>query len=537
MRRPIPGLAPRFWLAGLHAALGLFIPACVAAAAPPEAPPSALPLVETPWNAEPDEISVTGLGVQAFFADGGLVESDHGLPLWGVGLLLDGEGVGRLTWQGQNLQGLWTVPRPVEVTWSEGRAHVARIRFDEPMRRARLFRNGASVSFAQLEPLYERRPEGLPLARELPRLTLLQVKAGASSKAAPLPPGVVSRAQWGARNTGPCGSSHRPQYLTIHHTATPNNDSFTPAARMRQMQAYHIDNRGWCDFGYHFTVGIDGRVYQGRDPDATGAHVGDWNTNNVGISVVGTFTDTPPRQTQLDALTDISRWVVNRYGIPRSRNNIRGHKEWPGHTTNSCPGLILPWLNTLVTRLNPTPPPPVATLLDGFETSVGRFASAPTFSGSTVGIARSSTAQRSELQARSGEASLQVLLRDDPDRRADWFVRLLSGGGAPAQNPVLQKAGGRLGAWFYTAATGVSVSFAVDDSDGTERSRPVALTKDAWTFVEVKLDDQSQWDAWTEGDGTISAGSVTLDSIIVQRAETAFDVYVYIDDVGFRVQR
>ncbi|MCE2943263.1 MAG: peptidoglycan recognition protein, partial [Xanthomonadaceae bacterium] len=358
MRRPIPGLAPRFWLAGLHAVLAVALPMGVSAAASPPAPPDVVRLAETPWHVEPDEISVSGAGVEAFFADGGLVESDEGLPMWGVGLLLDGEGVGRLTWQAQNLKGLWTVPRPVEVTWSEGRAHVARLQFDEPMRRARLSRNGATVGFAQLEPLYERRPAGVPLARELPRSTLLEVKAGASSTAAALPPGVVSRAQWGARNTGRCGSAHRPQFLTVHHTATPNNDSFSPAARMRQMQAYHIDTRGWCDFGYHFTVGIDGKVYEGRDPDATGAHVGDWNTNNVGISVVGTFTDTSPRQLQLDALTEISRWVVNRYGIPRTRNNIRGHKEWPGHTSNSCPGRILPWLPTLVARLSPPPPPP-----------------------------------------------------------------------------------------------------------------------------------------------------------------------------------
>ncbi|MFN7212276.1 MAG: hypothetical protein ACK5S2_10730 [Lysobacteraceae bacterium] len=168
---------------------------------------------------------------------------------------------------------------------------------------------------------------------------------------------------------------------------------------------------------------------------------------------------------------------------------------------------------------------------------MGRFGTAPTFSGSTVGIARTSSAWRSELQARGGKASLQVLLRDDPASTADWFVRLLSAGGTPAQNPSLQKAGGRLGAWFYTAATGLSVSFAVDDSDGTERSRPVALAKDTWTFVEVKLDDQALWDAWAGGNGTITATSVTLDSIIVQRAQTAFDVYVYVDDVGFRIQR
>lgn len=487
---------------------------------------------ETPYYVDGDEISALGEGLNAFFADGGRIEAAQGQTLQAVGLKLDGKAVHGLGWVSYDSVGTALDSGRVEITWSEGEAHVGRILLPRAAQRVELQRGKTRIDFLQAEPLTEAPTKNGVLARDLPF-------ESAMSKA-PLPPGVVSRAQWGARATGACGSSHSPRYLTVHHTATPNNDSISAPARMRQMQAYHIDNNGWCDFGYHYTVGIDGKVYQGRDPDRTGAHVGNHNTNNVGISVVGTFVNFSPRESQLNALTDISRWVVNRYGIQKNRTYIRGHKEWSGHTTNSCPGLLLPWLPTLVQRLNgstPPPPPPAASVLDSFESSVGRFSSPPTLSGSTVGISTASTAQRSNIQARNGSWSLQVFLRDNASSSANWFVRLLSGGGSPASNARLQKAGGRLGAWFYTGASGVSVQYLVDDSDGTELSVARTLPANTWTFHEVKLDDAAQWSAWVGGNGMITASSVSLDSVVITRAQTSYDVYVYLDDVSFRVQQ
>lgn len=487
---------------------------------------------ETPYYVDGDEISALGEGLNAFFADGGRIEAAQSQTLQAVGLKLDGKAVHGLGWVSYDSVGTALDSGRVEITWSEGEAHVGRILLPRAAQRVELQRGKTRIDFLQAEPLTEAPAKSGVLARDLPF-------ESAMSKA-PLPPGVVSRAQWGARATGACGSSHSPRYFTVHHTATPNNDSISAPARMRQMQAYHIDNNGWCDFGYHYTVGIDGKVYQGRDPDRTGAHVGNHNTNNVGISVVGTFVNFSPRESQLNALTDISRWVVNRYGIQKNRTYIRGHKEWSGHTTNSCPGLLLPWLPTLVQRLNgstPPPPPPAASVLDSFESSIGRFSSPPTLSGSTVGISTASTAQRSNIQARNGSWSLQVFLRDNASSSANWFVRLLSGGGNPASNARLQKAGGRLGAWFYTGASGVSVQYLVDDSDGTELSVARTLPANTWTFHEVKLDDAAQWSAWVGGNGTITASSVSLDSVVITRAQTSYDVYVYLDDVSFRVQQ
>jgi hypothetical protein len=146
----------------------------------------------------------------------------------------------------------------------------------------------------------------------------------------------VTRSQWGARQRN-CGSYHSPNMLTIHHTYTPNIDSLSMAARVRQIQSYHIDVRGWCDIGYHFLVGQDGQVYQGRYENKTGAHAGGANRNNVGISLIGNFSDLTPSQSMQTATARTIDAMATEYGISRTRARIKGHRE-VGSTATSCPG-------------------------------------------------------------------------------------------------------------------------------------------------------------------------------------------------------
>jgi N-acetylmuramoyl-L-alanine amidase len=46
----------------------------------------------------------------------------------------------------------------------------------------------------------------------------------------------------------------------------------------------------WPDIGYNFLVGEDGNVYEGRGWDAVGAHAVPYNSNSIGICVIGDFT-------------------------------------------------------------------------------------------------------------------------------------------------------------------------------------------------------------------------------------------------------
>jgi hypothetical protein len=163
------------------------------------------------------------------------------------------------------------------------------------------------------------------------------VDAGGNVTEQGLSSGVVTRESWGARVRN-CNSPHTPQKITIHHTETPTNDGMSVTARLRQIQSYHIDVRGWCDIGYHFLVGPDGNVYQGRKETNLGAHVSNANTNNVGISFIGSFQNSAPSQIMQDAAVNLMRSLHTAYGISLDRSHVKTHRE---QGTTDCPGNAL----------------------------------------------------------------------------------------------------------------------------------------------------------------------------------------------------
>jgi hypothetical protein len=150
---------------------------------------------------------------------------------------------------------------------------------------------------------------------------------------------IYTRADWGARKPR-CGSgSQTPNRATIHHTVTPTNDSMTPQARLRQIQAFHMFSRGWCDIGYNYLVSRDGRIWRGRGATTIGAHVANSNTGNVGISFMGTHTSTAPTETQMCNTAKLLRRLHEDFaGVALNRTDVKGHRQY-GST--SCPGTAL----------------------------------------------------------------------------------------------------------------------------------------------------------------------------------------------------
>lgn len=61
---------------------------------------------------------------------------------------------------------------------------------------------------------------------------------------------------------------------------------------MRSYQNLHMDDRGWWDIGYSFLIGEDGNVYEGRGWNYVGAHAPGYNTQSIGICVLGDFSGT-----------------------------------------------------------------------------------------------------------------------------------------------------------------------------------------------------------------------------------------------------
>ena len=277
---------------------------------------------------------------------------DPGVPFAQVGYLLDGRGVFDLTYRLDD-DPTW---HPLPITWAEGEAAVGRVFVDaddpDAVATRLVVRGPEGVTFGAFHVYETRVADPDLLTRDLP------LDTPPLTRSAGLPSWVVTRAAWGARNPGKtCGSAHTPRRATIHHTVTPNQDSMTPPARMRQIQAFHIDSNGWCDVGYHFMVGIDGKVYQGRNNELrTGAHVSVANRDNIGVNLVGNFVSFEPREVQLAGAARIVRWLHDRYGVPLTRTAIRGHGEY---MATACPGTRLQArLGEIITRATGATPAP-----------------------------------------------------------------------------------------------------------------------------------------------------------------------------------
>lgn len=197
----------------------------------------------------------------------------------------------------------------------------------------------------------------------------------AAARAAPGEPRIVTRAEWGAdeslkSTSGGCKRRFFDvQQLFVHHTAGSNNDP-DPYATMRAVYWYHTQSRGWCDLGYNFVIGWDGTIFEGRwarpyapyethtSEDAygnavAGAHVSNYNSGSIGISLMGNFTRLAPPAAMQQALVDILAWEVDRHGLQargkhlyrnpesgltRTLPFIAGHRD---AGTTACPGAAL----------------------------------------------------------------------------------------------------------------------------------------------------------------------------------------------------
>lgn len=155
---------------------------------------------------------------------------------------------------------------------------------------------------------------------------------------------IVSRVMWGA---APNKISALPKLgsvrsITIHRTETPDKDPTPGPKRVFNIQAYHQKSRGFSDIGYHYLIGQDGTVYEGREEHLVGAHTSEHNMNNLGIAVMGT-NEFP--SAQMSALLDLVGRVADKHGLPDEPfNYLLGHREWDGVNTD-CPGdLLMDWL-------------------------------------------------------------------------------------------------------------------------------------------------------------------------------------------------
>lgn len=148
---------------------------------------------------------------------------------------------------------------------------------------------------------------------------------------------LFSRLAWGAKKSTAPNTAIRPSHVTVHHTAGHlPKDLQRSLLQMRNIQAFHQDERRWGDIGYHFVLDGEGRVFEGRHADIMGAHAGGANTDNIGISLMGDYDKDAVSDGQKTSLRRLITFLALRY---RSDPSVQGFINPHKHYNNTgCPG-------------------------------------------------------------------------------------------------------------------------------------------------------------------------------------------------------
>jgi len=252
--------------------------------------------------------------------------------------------------------------------------------------------------------------------------------ASATAGECPDATAVVTRCEWGADESLMTWTPDffPAQKLTVHHTATANG-SADPAATVRAIYRYQAVDRGFGDIGYQYLIDASGRVYEGRysgtDPRpahnarggkvVTAAHVGGFNSGNVGIALLGDFTSVESTKSARGSLRSLLGELTARHGIDphgtsvyvnpvsgatKTVASISGHRDW---APTECPG------GTLYARL-----PGIRDLVDAMVATISEVAATPTGRAAAVTWATDEPATSRVRYRRRGVLQWTSTLRD-----------------------------------------------------------------------------------------------------------------------------
>jgi hypothetical protein len=155
-----------------------------------------------------------------------------------------------------------------------------------------------------------------------------------------LPRNYVHRAAWGARapkNPPIVLLPSQVDTVVFHYTAAfgDTRESHADcAARVRGVQAFHQEGRGWNCIAYNFLVCKHGYVFEGRGIDAKSAATGADNSHTLAVCFLGADKSDRDDVTAAGrtAFVELTRWIRQRRPTAKL---VRGHRDF---MSTSCPG-------------------------------------------------------------------------------------------------------------------------------------------------------------------------------------------------------
>lgn len=117
--------------------------------------------------------------------------------------------------------------------------------------------------------------------------------------------------------------------VVLHHSVIYEGDD---VSTMHEIQRLHQEDNGWADVGYHYVIGKQGAVYEGRDIHARGVHVAGYNSGTLGVCLMGNFMEEQPTESQIKSARELIQWLAPVLGL----THLGNHRAF--NPTTRCPG-------------------------------------------------------------------------------------------------------------------------------------------------------------------------------------------------------
>lgn len=117
--------------------------------------------------------------------------------------------------------------------------------------------------------------------------------------------------------------------LVLHHSVIDEGDDIES---LLEIQNLHRNDRKWADVGYHYLIGKDGTIYEGRPINVRGAHVAGYNTGSAGVCFIGNFMENLPTDPQIDSGHKLIAWLAEALNL----SHLAAHRAF--NTDTLCPG-------------------------------------------------------------------------------------------------------------------------------------------------------------------------------------------------------
>lgn len=118
--------------------------------------------------------------------------------------------------------------------------------------------------------------------------------------------------------------------IVVHCSATIEGKDYSVA----EIRRWHL-KRGFSDIGYHYLIGIDGKVHEGRNVNISGAHTAGYNAHSIGVCYVGGLDkDSKAKDTRTPAQKASLLRLLKDLKKIYPKASIHGHREF---ANKACP--------------------------------------------------------------------------------------------------------------------------------------------------------------------------------------------------------